>query len=158
MTRVISIVSTAVRQDLVPVTARWRWQAFFKEETSLDEMLRLEEECASNDDLMPTVLVMLDDEKPVGMIALCLDDLEGRPELNPWLAGVYVDHAHRGKGYALRLIEALEALARREGISRLSLYTSSSVGLYRKAGWAQIETFVRDGNEYSIMQKNLSLN
>ncbi len=32
------------------------------------------------------------------MVALCLDDLEGRPDLNPWLAGLFVADAHRGKG------------------------------------------------------------
>jgi GNAT superfamily N-acetyltransferase len=151
----LSMVSTADRPDLVPITGRWRWEAFFKDEMGLDEMLRLEEDCASNGELMPTVLVMLHGEHPIGMIALCLDDLEGRPDLNPWLAGVYVDHEHRGNGYALRLIEELEALAHREGISRLSLYTGNAAGLYRKAGWSQIETFERKGREYSIMQKNL---
>ena len=47
---------------------------------------------------MPTVLVLLDEEHPVGTAALCLDDLEERPDLNLWLAGVYVDPIHRGKG------------------------------------------------------------
>ncbi len=73
--------------------------------------LRLEEDCAINGKLMPTVLVMLDGEQPVGMVTLCLDDLEGRPDLNSWLAGVYIDPQYRGKGYALRPVEELEAVA-----------------------------------------------
>jgi GNAT superfamily N-acetyltransferase len=150
-----TIVSTADRPDLVPITGTWRWEAFFRNELPLDEMLRLEAECANNGDLMPTVLVMLDDQRPVGMVALCLDDLEGRPDLNPWLAGVYVDPAHRGKGHALRLIEALEALARSSDIKRLSLYTANAADLYSKAGWALVETFERTGKMYSIMQKHL---
>jgi GNAT superfamily N-acetyltransferase len=130
----ISVVSTVERPDLVAVTGRWRWEAFFKNEGPLEDMLRLEEEYASNGELMPTVLVLLDGEQPAGMIALCQDDLEGRPDLNPWLAGVYVEPTYRGKGYALRMVSELEALAKAAGIDRLSLYTRTAEGLYQKAG------------------------
>lgn len=155
MTQMISIVSTADRPDLVPTTGQWRWEAFFKDEMSLDDVLRLEEDCAINGKLMPTVLVMLAGEQPVGMVTLCLDDLEGRPDLNPWLAGVYIDPQFRGKGYALRLVEELEAVAQSAGITRLSLYTSSAAELYSKARWVRTETFERNGRSYFIMQKNL---
>ncbi|WP_377289129.1 GNAT family N-acetyltransferase [Rhizobium sp. SG2393] len=148
------IVSTAARPDLVPTTARWRWEAFFQDAMSLDEMLLMEAE-ATNSELMPTVLVLLEGEEPVGMVALCLDDLEGRPDLNPWLAGLYVADAHRGNGYGLRLIAELEGLARREGIDRLSLYTASAVDLYSKAGWSEVESFSKDEATYWIMQKAL---
>ena len=74
MTQMISIVSTADRPDLVPTTGRWRWEAFFKGEMSFDDVLRLEEDCAINGELMPTVLVMLAGEQPVGMVTLFLDD------------------------------------------------------------------------------------
>ena len=151
----ITVVSTADRPDLVPVTGTWRWEAFFRDAMPLEEMLRLEAERAANGEIMPTVLVMLDDGQPAGMIALCLDDLEDRPELNPWLAGVYVHPAHRGKGHALRLIGELEALARRSCIARLSLYTAGAAGLYSKAGWVPVETFEEKGRMYSIMQKHL---
>ena len=125
------------------------------EDMPLHEMLRLEAEYASNGDLMPTVLVMLEGQQPVGMVALCLDDLDGRPDLNPWLAGVYVEPPFRGRGYALRLIEELEALARSSGIKQLSLYTEAAIGLYAKVGWAVTETFELEGKTYSIMRKGL---
>lgn len=152
----LKLVSTAERPDLVTTTGRWRWQAFFKDEMSLKQVLQLEEDCARNGQLMPTVLVLLDAHQPVGMIALCLDDLPDRPDLNPWLAGVYVDHAFRGKGYAAYLIQGLEDFAVRAGIKQLSLYTSEAAGLYRKAGWVEIETFTQDGQKYTIMRKELS--
>ncbi|WP_208603222.1 GNAT family N-acetyltransferase [Rhizobium mongolense] len=145
----ITIVSTADRPDLVTTTGTWRWEEFVKDGMELSEILRLEAECASNGALMPTVLVMLDEQRPVGMVALCLDDLEGRPDLNPWLAELYVDPAHRGKGHALRLIEELEALARSSDIERLSLYTSTAQGLYSLAGWTTTETFERRGKTFS---------
>lgn len=143
------------RVYLVTTTGTWRWEAFFNDGMELSEILRLEAKCASNGALMPTVLVMLDEQRPIGMVALCLDDLEGRPDLNPWLAGLYVDPAHRGKGHALPLIEELEVLARSSGIQRLSLCTSTAEGLYSLAGWTATETFERRGRTYSIMQKYL---
>ena len=151
----ISVVSTVERPDLVAVTGRWRWEAFFKNEGPLEDVLRLEEQYASNGELMPTVLVLLDGQQPAGMIALCLDDLEGRPDLNPWLAGVYVEPTYRGKGYALRMVSELEALAKAAGIDRLSLYTRTAEGLYQKAGWAITETVERKGKVYSVMRKTL---
>lgn len=105
--------------------------------------------------LMPTVLVLLEDEVPVGMVAICEDDLKGRSDLNPWLAGLYVEPAHRGKGHAKRLIGALEALAANHGIKHLFLYTSSAQTLYASVGWQTCEIFERDGKTFSIMQKHI---
>lgn len=153
----LNIISTANRRDLVAITGTWRWKTFFNEELTQEQALQLEEDCAKNGELMPTVLVLLNDVQPVGMIALCLDDLRGRPELNPWLAGLYVDPSYRGRGYAAHLIRELEAFALRAGITQLSLYTSEAVGLYRKRGWSEMETFMKGGQEYAIMQKQLTL-
>lgn len=151
---VLEIVSTKTRPDLVTITGSWRWNAFFKDEMELSEMMALEV-TSTADHLMPTVLVLLDNEVPVGMVAICEDDLEGRPDLNPWLAGLYIDPAHRGQGHAKRLIAALEALAVSHGIKGLFLYTSSAQTLYASVGWQTSETFERDGGTFSIMQKRL---
>lgn len=154
--RHVSIVTTFQRPDLAPTTGKWRWEAFFKDDgIGLSDVMQQEEAAAASEDLLPTVLVMLDDERSVGMVTLCLDDLEDRPDLNPWLAGLYVAPEHRGKGYALRLIEALEALARGAKIGRLSLYTASAVKLYQRAGWTTTETFDHADERFSIMQKTL---
>lgn len=152
----LTIVTTRQRPDLASVTGTWRWQAFFGDgDTSLAEMLAFEARCAASRELMPTVLVLLEDDQPIGMAALCLDDLDDRPDLNPWLAGLYVAPGHRGKGHGRRLIDALEALARQAAIPRLFLYTASAVGLYTKAGWTVVETFAKHGEVFSIMEKHL---
>lgn len=153
----LTIVSTSDRPDLARMTGTWRWEAFYKGGTTdLSEVLKRDDETASTHDLMPTVLVLLEDDQPIGMVAICLDDLDGRPELNPWLAGLYVEPAHRGKGHALRLMHELETLARKSEIDRLTLYTASAAGLYEKAGWMTIETFKKNGKEFQIMRKELS--
>lgn len=149
-----AIITTTERPDLARTTGTWRWEAFFRD-TSLFEILERENECANSPDLMPTVLVLLDEQRPIGMVALCLDDLDGRPELNPWLAGLYVDPAYRGNGHGRRLIKELEAFASKEGIKQLSLYTSNAVGFYASVGWSTIETFERKTKTFSIMQKHI---
>ncbi|MHB2265617.1 GNAT family N-acetyltransferase [Aliihoeflea sp. PC F10.4] len=151
-----AIVKLSDRPELAAITARWRWDAFFREDgIDLFDIQQQEKIAAARDDLFPTVLVLLDDEQPVGMVALCLDDLDGRPDLNPWLAGLYVEPAHRGRGHSRLLIEALEAFALTGGIDQLWLYTASAQELYEKAGWQTAETFEKGVTPFSIMRKNL---
>jgi GNAT superfamily N-acetyltransferase len=149
------LVNLSERPDLARITGSWRWEAFFSEEDALADVLAREHACANGPAIMPTVLVLLEGVKPAGMVTLCLDDFSGRPELNPWLAGLYVDPSYRGKGYGRRLIAELESLASKRQIERLSLYSSDAVGLYAKAGWVTIETFDRDGKKFHIMQKHI---
>ena len=150
------IVTTTDRPDLAETTGLWRWEAFFRKDgMSLDEVMERERACAADPGLIPTVLVMTENGAPIGMVALCEDDLEGRPDLNPWLAGMYVAPDHRATGNARRLIAELEAFARASGIARLTLYTAVAVGLYQKCGWHPVETFDKDGEAYTIMQKEL---
>jgi GNAT superfamily N-acetyltransferase len=88
------------------------------------------------------------------LVALCDDDLHDRPDLNPWLAVLYVAPAHRGKGHARRLIARIEAVASEAGFRWLSLYSASAVELDRSGGWLTTEIFDRDGAVYHIMRKD----
>lgn len=152
----LTVVSTSERPALARITGTWRWEAFYEGgATLLSEVLERDVAAAYCHDLMPTVLVLLEEDQPIGMVAICLDDLDGRPELNPWLAGLYVAPAHRGKGHALRLVAELETLARKSKIERLTLYTANAHRLYEKAGWMTTETFEKNGKEFQIMRKEL---
>lgn len=151
-----AIIKLSDRPELTAITARWRWEAFFRQDgIDLFDIQQQEKIAAAGDDLYPTVLVLLDDERPVGMVALCLDDLDSRPDLNPWLAGLYVEPTHRGRGHSRLLIEALEAFALTGGIDQLWLYTASAQELYEKAGWQTAETFEKGVTPFSIMRKRL---
>ncbi len=152
----MTLTTIKERPDLPKITGTWRWEAFFRHNgRTLADVIELDVQCACGEDLMPTVLVLLEEAVPVGMVALCLDDLEGRPEFNPWLAGLYIDPQYRGKGYAVRLIRELEAFARKSEIGSLYLYTASANGLYAQEVWESIETFDLNGQAFSIMQKDL---
>ncbi|MGV2981651.1 GNAT family N-acetyltransferase [Camelimonas sp. ID_303_24] len=150
------IVKLTERPDLAETTGAWRWDAFFSDgDRSRADIIALEKTCAAGPGPLPMVMALLVQDRPAGMIALCLDDLPGRPELNPWLAGLYVDPPHRGHGHARLLINELETFARKLGITGLSLYTSTAPGLYARMGWRVIDQFASAGETFVIMQKQL---
>lgn len=61
-----------------------------------------------NADRIPLTIIALDDrEQPVGTAAITAHDMETHPELSPWLGGVYVVPAQRGRGVAIALIRDL---------------------------------------------------
>ncbi len=83
--------------------------------------------------------VLLVDEAPVGVASLVAHDLDSRPELTPWLAGVFVVPEARGRGHAAHLIAAVEAAGRAAAIPSLWLYTHSAERIYARVGWRTVE-------------------
>ncbi|QDG75498.1 GNAT family N-acetyltransferase [Labrenzia sp. PHM005] len=151
-----SIIRTKDRPELAQITAEWRWNAFMQDSIyTRADAVDFDVQSASSEDLIPTVLVLLEEQTPAGMVTLCLNDVEHRPDLNPWLAGLYVEPEFRGKGYGSRLVDELEALARSAGENRLYLYTPNAEGFYMKAGWETFETFEEQKRLNSIMRKDL---
>ncbi|XHR28488.1 MAG: GNAT family N-acetyltransferase [Chthoniobacteraceae bacterium] len=150
------IISTHDHPELVDVTGHWRWQGFFKNQgVDLQEVLRYERERASSRDGIPRTFVLMEDRRPLGMVTLAEDDLDIRPNLNPWLADLYVAEPFRGRGHGLRLVRGLEIKARETGIARLWLFTTGADMLYAKAGWLAVETVARRRDAITIMQRDL---
>jgi GNAT superfamily N-acetyltransferase len=149
------VVSTAERPDLAPVVAAWLWAEFSRARgSSLDETLEAVRISATAE-RMPRTFVLLVDGKPVGMASLAAQDLETRPDLTPWLAGVFVEPAARGQGLAGHLIGAVEDECRRLSIPTLWLYTRSAEKVYRRAGWRTVETFALGDRSYALMRRDL---
>ena len=82
--------------------------------------------------------------------------LAERPDLTPWLAGVFVVPEARRRGYAARLIAAVEQAGRAGSIPTLWLYTSSAERIYARAGWRTVETFDRRGKPTALMRRDLA--
>jgi len=153
---IYSIVSTRDHSELVPVTGHWRWQGFFKDRgIGLQDVLRYERERASSRECLPRTFVLLEEREPVGMVTLVENDLEIRPNLNPWLADLYVAEPFRGRGHGLRLVRGMETKAREKGIGRLWLFTTNAAKLYARAGWIVVETVTRHGEAMTIMSREL---
>ncbi len=154
---IYSIVSTAERPDLVAVTARWRWEAFFRDAgRSFEDVLAAAHETAANSVPIPQTLVLLADDEPLGTASLTDHDLDERPDLTPWLAGVFVVPHARGQGLAARLIAAVEERAVTAGLSTLWLYTKAAERIYARAGWQTVETFQLEGQPFALMRRTLS--
>jgi len=150
----LALVTTSDRPDLVPVTARWRREAFLQGQgRSLAEVTAVE--AARPPGPLTRTFVLLADGEPVGMASLAAQDLETRPDLTPWLAGVTVVPSARGRGHAVRLVAAVEAEARSRGVPVLWLYTSSAEGLYARIGWETVERFAYREKIYALMRRDL---
>jgi GNAT superfamily N-acetyltransferase len=153
----VSIVSTSQRPDLVPVVARWLWDAFWhRDGYSLEDVLRAVHTSVPVRP-MPRTFILLADDEPVGTASFVADDLEERPDLTPWLAGMFVDPHARGRGYAAHLIAAVEDACRAASISTLWLYTNTAERIYARTGWQTFETVQHDGKPFALMRRDLVL-
>jgi GNAT superfamily N-acetyltransferase len=151
----ISIVSTSERPDLVPLVARWLWDAFWRRDGySFESTLKAVEESVPAQP-MPRTFILLVEDEPVGTASLVADDLDERPDLTPWLAGMFVVSHARGQGYAARLIAAVEEECRKGSISTLWLYTNTAERLYARVGWKTVETILHGGKPFALMRRDL---
>ena len=156
MPMTILIVSTSDRPDLVPIVARWLWDAFWQDSGKLfEQLLDAVKKSSVTTGAMPRTFVLLADGKPVGTASLVAHDLDERPDLTPWLAGVFVEFHARGQGYAGHLISAVEQEAGRASIPTLWLYTKKAERIYARAGWRTVETVQHDGMPFVLMRRDL---
>jgi len=150
-----SIVSTIDRPDLVEVTVRWRWEEWSRGKEPFEDALSRAQRATEARLKIPQTFVLLDDTEPVGTASLTEHDLDERPDLTPWLAGVFVAPHARGRGHAAKLVAAVEEEARRQSIATLWLYTRTAERIYARVGWQTVETFLHNGNPYALMRRDL---
>jgi len=148
------IVTVSDRPDLAPLVATWRVNAFFQEPGgySVAEMTALI--------LAPPVgpketFVLFERDQPVGTAGVVHGDLDTRPDLSPWLAGVFVRSEFRGRGYATALIRRAEAFAVAASVPVLWLYTWTAEPFYARLGWQRVGVEQEDGHEVVLMQRIL---
>jgi GNAT superfamily N-acetyltransferase len=151
----IRIVGLAEQPALLPVVGTWLWEEWAKRKgRTLEQVIgRLAtlratagpEQC----------FVVLDGDTPAATASLVHHDLDPRPELTPWLAGVYVDLPFRGRGHAARLVRVVEAAATAGGVRRLWLHTEHAAGLYAGLGWIADGPEVDHGHAVTLMHRDL---
>jgi RimJ/RimL family protein N-acetyltransferase len=149
------ILAVSDRPDLAPIVARWRVNAFFNYPGgwTVDAMTaRI---------LAPPVgpketFVLFDSGQPVGTAGLTHQDLKTRPDLTPWLAGVFVEPAFRGRGYAAALVRRVEAFAMAASVPILWLHTETAEPLYARLGWQRVGIEQDSGHPTVLMRRDLS--
>ena len=77
--------------------------------------------------------------------------MDDRPELFPWLAGVFVTPERRRQGAGAALVRRIMDEATSLHVSRLYLYTVDSTAFYANLGWSLLEHTAYRGQDVSIM-------
>ncbi len=151
----LRIVPVSKQPELAALVAKWRVSAFFDRPGgyTVDEMAALI--------LAPTAgpnetFVLFDGDWPVGTAGLLRSDLESRPDLTPWLGGLFVEPAFRGRGHATALVRQVEAFARAAPVPVLWLYTLHAEGLYLRLGWQHAGVEQDAGHDVVLMRRELS--
>jgi GNAT superfamily N-acetyltransferase len=150
------IVTLAERPDLATTVARWQWQEWgCPRGRSLDSVLH--EVTAFTDPAAGEAsFVLLEDGAPVGTACLTATDLDTRPDLSPWLASVFVEPQHRGRGHATRLVRAVERAATGRGHLTLWLFTWTTAALYTRLGWEVAGLEKHHGGAVTLMRRDLA--
>lgn len=126
------------------------WREALPEDTSVDHRIaKLQRHMQKSQ--LPMALVAYNNTEVIGTAALRLHDLEDRTDLSPWLGGVFVMPAHRGKGAASVLCQAVKRHAAGLGISSLYLFTQDQQRLYARLGWKYFEETTWRRNRGNIM-------
>ncbi|KAA2284971.1 GNAT family N-acetyltransferase [Arenimonas fontis] len=150
----VAIVPLADRPDCVPLLARWHhdeWAGLYEGAWTLEECESELRDHASRRHL-PTTLVALEDGRPLGSVSLVREDApEFRDLGDAWLASLYVLPAARGRGLGKRLVRELVALAAREGLPRLWLFTPEHEAFYAGLGWQRVGEASLHGRRVTLM-------
>ncbi len=101
--------------------------------------------------VIPTTFVAEDDGELLGSACILADDMSSHPELTPWLASVYVNEIHRGKGIGSTLVKRVMQHAQENGVKRLYLYTPDQEQMYARLGWQLYSREPYNGTPVTIM-------
>jgi GNAT superfamily N-acetyltransferase len=148
--------------ELVPVAAEWHWSEWGHTDPggSLESWTAALGGQADASEI-PGTLIALADGSPVGVVCLVAEDMLGYAPaagLTPWVKGLYVIRAARGRGHGERLTRRCEAWAATLGHDALYLYTergSAAQALYQRLGWQTIDTGKYEDIDVSVMRTGL---
>ena len=102
-----------------------------------------------------TTFVALEGSRLLGTACLDSEDLPQRPELEPWLASVYVMPEARSQGLGSQLVKAVEREAWKQGVSRLHLHTTDRESFYAEHGWKTLEHLQAWNKNVALMCKEM---
>ncbi|THF57991.1 GNAT family N-acetyltransferase [Mesorhizobium composti] len=151
-------IELMTEHDIEPV-ARLRMAAFFDGSgRTLDEDIAGLHGLLTNDDGLEVSLVARVDGELAGTVLLVRDELDAAHEVTPWLAGLVVGPAFRGRGIGAALVRAVEAHGCAQGVETLHLYTWEARRFYASLGWRSVERFEEDDGPMMLMSRRLPYN
>ena len=144
--------------DLVDALARLSWnewqEIYLQRKQTLDDSVKTYRK-RMNTDRLPLTLVGLQASELVGMVSLKFHDMDTRPDLDPWLGGLFVLPEWRNRGVGTILMHRATQEAHRLNVPRLYLWTHSAERLYHRLGWQVVERTNYFGREAAVMQIDL---
>ena len=151
----IRIVAVSAEPGLAAMVAQWRLDTF-PQATRGYTLERLTALISTPPPGPAETFVLFDGDQPAATAGLAGTDLESRPDLTPWLAGVIVLPAFRGRGHAAALVRRVEATAWKAGAPVLWLYTTRAEGLYLRLGWESVGMEQDAGRPVVLMRRHLA--
>lgn len=143
--------------EFVPLLARWQhreWAFLHPGETLQIRISQLENQLGHRE--IPTTLAAIEDGATLGSASLVTRDLETRPDLSPWLAGVFVGEQYRRRGIGSALVKRIMLEAEALGIRTLYLFTTDQEQLYARLGWKTFGQQIYHEQHIVVMKINLS--
>lgn len=143
--------------DALPTIAEWLYNEWgYKSTPSSPLMIQQRLRAKMSLYEIPVHIVALDNNRPVGFIALRLHEIEKYTEREHWLGSLYVEESQRGNKLGSTLIHEVEKHAQAHQVKCLTLQTVRlDGGLYTKHGWSPVEQTTSHDGEVLIMEKIL---
>jgi len=108
-----------------------------------------------NRKLLPIIFIAIEDETPVGTASIIKSDMKTHPELEPWLANVYVKEDKRGNGFGTELVKRVLKESKLNNFKKLYLFTPDKKKFYQKIGWKLYKHEEYRNEMVDIMQYSL---
>ena len=145
----------------------WKeWQDIYEQRDQTLEHCRKNYRERMNTDCLPLTFVALHGSPPspgygvasnlVGMVSLKFHDLDTRPDLDPWLGGLFVLPEYRNRGVGTILMNRATEEARKLNVAKLYLWTHTAERLYQRLGWQLVERTDYFGKQAVVMSTDLS--
>jgi GNAT superfamily N-acetyltransferase len=128
---------------------------YLRPERTLEERTRLLAAACGRGGV-PSVVVAIEEGALLGSAMLVANDMETRPDLTPWLAGVYVVAHARHRGHGSALVKRVESEAAVLGVPRLYLYTPDAMDFYSMLGWTEDGRAEYLGQRVTLMSKRFT--
>jgi GNAT superfamily N-acetyltransferase len=107
------------------------------------------------DGSLPATLVLHEGKELVGSVSVIFGDCPARPDLDPWLASLYVVSDRRGCGHSLELIRAAIELAASAGAKRLHVFTESAERLFERCGFEMLDRTLQQSVPITVLARAL---
>ncbi|OJF96834.1 GNAT family N-acetyltransferase [Pararhizobium antarcticum] len=128
------------RPDFCATVADRIWLAWWKEKGTARHEIETRVRENLNPDGFPFAVIAHDGDDFHGTASVIASDLDERPDYTPWIAAVWVDPQHRGKGTGGAIVRHAARIALARGFETIYLCAlPEKSDFYLNLGWSLLE-------------------